>query len=117
MAARAADLLCPWGGPSLGMRFRACAVYLLANLNQTVLYTGVTNDLVRRVHEHRKGVNPKGFAAQYGADRLVYYEAYDDIGRAIEREKQIKGWSRRKKNALIAQSNPDWKDLWSTIAG
>jgi putative endonuclease len=88
---------------------------MLANLNQTVLYTGVTNDLVGRVYEHRTHRNPSSFTARYGADRLVYFEAYDDIARAIEREKQIKGWSRRKKNALIAESNPAWDDLWPRI--
>jgi putative endonuclease len=88
---------------------------MLANLNQTVVYTGVTNDLVRRVYEHRLHTNPSSFTARYRADRLVYFETYDDMARAIEREKQIKGWSRRKKNALIAESNPGWDDLWPSI--
>jgi putative endonuclease len=102
---------------SLHMRFGACAVYMLGNLNRTVLYTGVTNDLVRRVWEHREHVNPTAFTARYGVDRLVYYEAFDDIAAAIGREKQIKGWSRRKKNTLIAEANPEWEDLWPQIVG
>ena len=97
------------------MRFRACAVYMLSNLNQTVLYTGVTNDLIRRVGEHRERRDPIAFTARYRVDRLVHLEAYDDISTAIEREKRIKGWSRKKKNALIAQRNPGWEDLWPTI--
>ncbi len=100
---------------SSSMRFRACAVYLLGNLNRTVLYTGVTNDLFRRVGEHRKRKSPAAFTARYRVDRLVYLESFDDISLAIEREKQIKGWSRKKKNALIAQLNPDWEDLWPTV--
>lgn len=99
------------------MRFQACAVYMLANLNRTVLYTGVTSDLIRRVAEHREHRDPTAFTARYGVDRLVYYEAFDDIVAAIEREKQIKGWSRRKKNALVARMNPDWEDLWPRLTG
>jgi putative endonuclease len=97
------------------MRFQACAVYLLGNFNQTVLYTGVTNDLVRRVLEHRERKSPTSFTARYRVNRLVYFETFDDIGVAIEREKQIKGWSRRKKNALIARTNPRWDDLWPSL--
>ena len=97
------------------MRFRACAVYMLGNVNRTVLYTGVTNDLGRRVQEHRERKDPRAFTARYRVDQLVYLEAFHDIGIAIEREKQIKGWSRKKKNALIAKSNPDWEDLWPRL--
>ena len=97
------------------MRFRTCAVYMLGNLNQTALYTGVTSDLRRRVREHRERSDPTAFTARYRVDRLEYFETFDDIGIAIEREKQIKGWSRRKKNDLVAQGNPDWEDLWPSV--
>ena len=97
------------------MRFRACAVYILGNLNRTVLYTGVTNDLLRRVCEHRERIEPTAFTTRYHVDRLVYFEAFDDISAAIEREKQIKSWRRKKKNDLIAHKNPNWEDLWPTL--
>jgi putative endonuclease len=79
------------------------------------LYTGVTNNLERRIYEHKQKLVP-GFTTKYNITRLVYYEATDDIGAAIEREKQIKGWLRRKKIALIDAVNPEWCDLsvdWS----
>ena len=98
------------------MRFRACAVYLLTNFRRTVLYTGVTSDLIQRVSEHRERAHPGSFTARYRVDRLVYYEAFEEIEAAIRREKQIKGWSRAKKIALIARSNPDWDDLWTEVA-
>jgi len=97
------------------MRFQACAVYMLANLNRTVLYTGVTNDLVRRTAEHREQLRPDGFAERYRANRLVYFAAFEEMVAAIRREKQIKGWSRAKKNALVVRKNPDWSDLWPSI--
>ena len=72
-------------------------VYILANRNNRVLYTGVTNDLVRRMYEHKNHLDPGSFTAQYNVDRLVYYEEPPSSRAAIEREKQIKGWSRKKK--------------------
>ena len=85
-------------------------VYMLTNRHNTVLYTGVTNDLLRRVHEHRtKAV--AGFTRRYNVDKLVYYEATDDVTGAITREKQIKAGSRAKKVALINRMNPEWRDL------
>jgi len=93
---------------------RAYYVYMLANKPLTVLYTGVTNDLIRRVYEHKQKLK-KGFTQKYNVDALVYYEMFDDVGYAIEREKQIKGWTRQKKNDLIKQFNPSWKDLYHTI--
>jgi putative endonuclease len=86
-------------------------VYLLNSSSRRVLYTGVTNALVARVLEHRRAENPKSFAATYRAFRLVYYEEYGDVRVAIAREKQIKGWTRAKKNALVASTNPKWRDL------
>ena len=85
-------------------------VYILANKSKTVLYTGVTNDLDRRLVEHRSG-KTKGFTAKYKVTTLVYYEAIEDINSAIDREKQIKSGSREDKVNLINQVNPEWKDL------
>ena len=84
-------------------------VYILSNYSKT-LYVGVTNDLERRVYEHKKKLG-KGYTSKYNPHKLVYYEDIDDIGRAIEREKQIKGWKRDKKVKLIESVNPGWKDL------
>lgn len=84
-------------------------VYIMTNRAGT-LYTGVTNDLERRVSEHRLGLTP-GFTSRYKIDRLVYYEDTEDIHAAIAREKQIKGWLRRKKVELIDSMNPLWIDL------
>jgi putative endonuclease len=85
-------------------------VYILTNQYNTVLYTGVTNDLEARVREHRSPEN-RGFTARYRVHKLVYYETFDDIVEAIAREKQIKAGSRQKKIDLIVASNPWWKDL------
>ena len=74
------------------------------------LYTGVTNDLQRRIYEHKHHLN-EGFTKRYNIDRLVYYETIPDARAAIAREKQIKGWLRAKKIALIESTNPQWKDL------
>ena len=84
-------------------------VYIMTNRSKT-LYIGVTNSLVRRVREHKFGIGSI-FAAKYKLDRLVYFERFDDIRNAIEREKQVKGWLRMKKIALIVSVNPEWKDL------
>ncbi len=89
-------------------------VYILTNPGSTVLYTRVTNDLKRRVYEHRNKVVP-GFTAKYNVKKLVYYEVYDDPQYAITREKQIKSGSRKKKLNLISSFNPDWRDLWWEI--
>ena len=85
-------------------------VYMLTNKSNAVLYTGVTNDLERRVHEHRQKQAP-GFTQRYNVTKLVYYEHTPDVRAAIAREKQIKGWLRIKKNALLETINPEWKDL------
>ncbi|STO23696.1 GIY-YIG nuclease family protein [Fluoribacter gormanii] len=81
-------------------------IYLLANKHNNVLYTGVSNDLIRRVYEHQNKL-VAGFTKKYNVDRLVYYEACGSIIVAIEREKQIKGWSRQKKHDLINALNPE----------
>lgn len=88
---------------------KAFFVYIMTNRSKT-LYTGVTNSLVRRVREHKAG-RGVGFAVKYRVDRLVYFERFQDVRDAIEREKQIKGWLRRKKIALIVSGNPEWRDL------
>jgi putative endonuclease len=85
-------------------------IYILTNAYNTVFYTGVTNDLERRCFEH-KHKKIKGFTSKYNIDKLVYFETFDLIESAIAREKQIKGYSRVKKMALIEKSNKDWKDL------
>jgi putative endonuclease len=84
-------------------------VYILSSLSGT-LYIGVTSNLERRVWQHKEHVS-EGFTADYDADRLVYWEVYDIVGRAITREKQLKGWRREKKIKLIEKANPQWKDL------
>ncbi|MGD9538863.1 MAG: GIY-YIG nuclease family protein [Alphaproteobacteria bacterium] len=91
-------------------------VYILANQRNGTLYIGVTSDLVRRVHEHHEGLTD-GFSKRYGIKRLVYFETYDDIGHAIQREKNMKHWSRAWKLELIERRNPDWDDLYDTIVG
>ncbi len=83
-------------------------VYILASLSGT-LYIGITNNLEKRMVEHKEGLVP-GFTKQYGVHRLVYFESYDDVRSAIRREKQLKGWRREKKIALIEGVNPSWKD-------
>jgi putative endonuclease len=88
---------------------KTCFVYIMSNRSKT-LYTGVTNNLIRRVREHKLGTVSR-FAAKYKLDRLVYFERFEDIVNAIEREKQIKGWLRIKKIALIVSVNPAWRDL------
>ena len=84
-------------------------VYILTNRSGT-LYTGVTNDLERRLVEHRSGA-PGSFTSRYKVDRLVFFEATEDVRDAIAREKQIKGWTRKRKIELIAAMNPRWRDL------
>lgn len=82
----------------------------MSNWNNKVLYTGVTNNLERRVYEHKNKLL-KGFTAKYNINKLVYFDYTGDITSAISREKQIKGWGRQKKNELVESINPEWKDL------
>jgi putative endonuclease len=84
-------------------------IYIMTNSSRT-LYTGVTDDLVRRVYEHKNKLI-EGFTKKYNITKLVYYETTSDVHAAIEREKQIKGWLRKKKIALIEVANPGWEDL------
>ena len=90
-------------------------VYILASATNAVLYVGVTNDLVRRVYEHKGHFDPDSFTARYRVDRLVYYEVYGSIEAAISREKQIKGWNRKRKNALVSTMNQAWMDLYDGL--
>jgi putative endonuclease len=85
-------------------------VYILTNRKQGVLYTGITNDLERRIYEHKNKLI-RGFASKYNLTRLVHFEVTTDVNVAIAREKQIKGWLRKKKIELIESRNPNWKDL------
>jgi putative endonuclease len=90
-------------------------VYILASKPGGTIYVGVTNDLVRRVYEHPNGL-VEGFTRRYGVKALVYFEQYDDPTTAIQREKNIKHWSREWKIDLIVASNPNWRDLYDEIA-
>jgi putative endonuclease len=89
-------------------------VYILASGRQGTLYTGITDDLIRRVGEHKKG-KVQGFTKKYVVDQLVYYEDTNDIRTAIEREKHIKTWNREWKIKLIEEDNPEWRDLYLEI--
>jgi putative endonuclease len=89
-------------------------VYIIANPRKTVLYTGVTNDLVRRVWQHRNGHGGE-FTARYHCSELVFYEVFRDSYNAIAREKQIKAGPRRRKIELIEQLNPEWRDLYEEL--
>ena len=92
-------------------------VYILTNKYCTVLYTGVTRDLIRRVYEHKNHFDKDSFTSKYNVTRLVYFEETNDVRSAIEREKQIKSWSRKRKTDLIFEKNPHWVDLYSSLLG
>jgi putative endonuclease len=98
------------------MGARSFYVYILASRIGGTLYIGVTNDLIRRVGEHRLKL-VDGFAKKYGIARLVYFEEFDDIENAIKREKRLKKWNRAWKIRLIEEQNPNWDDLYPGIAG
>jgi putative endonuclease len=97
------------------MSERQYCVYIMTNAHHTVLYTGVTNNLQRRVLEHREGKS--GFTKKYNVHKLVFFECGDNVETAIAREKQIKGGSRKKKLDLINSINPQWKDLFEEYFG
>ncbi len=89
-------------------------VYILASKREGVLYIGVTNNLARRIHEHKEGLI-EGFTKKYIVDRLVYLEAFQYIDQAIAREKALKRWKREWKIELIETANPEWKDFYETL--
>lgn len=89
-------------------------IYIVSNKYNNVLYIGVTNDIVRRVYEHKNKL-VDGFTSKYNVDKLVYYENTPDVNVAIAREKQLKNWRREKKDELINRLNPRWKDLYEEI--
>lgn len=93
------------------MRQEYYYVYILTNQNHTTLYTGVTNDILRRIDEHKQGIK-KSFSHRYNLDILIYYEIFPDIRSAINREKQIKAGPRKRKLQLIDELNPEWEDLF-----
>ncbi len=90
-------------------------IYILSNSNNTVLYTGVTNNLPRRIFEHKNHLDKSSFTSRYNVDKLVYYETAENPESAIAREKQIKGWNRKRKEKLIIARNPNWDDLYESI--
>jgi len=85
-------------------------IYIISNWNNKVIYVGMTNDLERRIYEHKNKIF-EGFSKKYNLNKLVYYEYTNDVNAAIQREKQIKKWRREKKNSLVESRNPEWKDL------
>jgi putative endonuclease len=90
-------------------------IYIMTNKYHSVLYIGVTNNLQRRIKEHKEKINPKSFTARYNIEKLVYYESFQDIGEAIFREKQLKAGSRQKKIDLIVSINKEWTDLYNSL--
>ena len=87
-------------------------VYILTNKNKNVLYVGVTRDIIRRVYEHKRHLDPNSFTAKYNVTQLVYFEETPDVRAAIAREKQLKSWSRMKKFFLVKEKNPAMEDLY-----
>jgi putative endonuclease len=102
------------GNLGLALMEKQYFVYIVTNKANSVLYTGVTSDLKKRVYEHRNKLMD-GFTNKYNITKLVYYELYTEPAQAIAREKQIKGGSRQKKLELIKQKNPGWRDLYDEI--
>jgi putative endonuclease len=89
-------------------------VYILTNQTVSVLYIGVTSDIIKRIYEHKEKL-VEGFSKKYSLDKLVYYECFDDIQNAIAREKQLKGGNRKKKLDIVNSMNPKWDDLYDKI--
>ena len=92
-------------------------VYILANQTNTTIYTGVTSDLPKRIYEHKHHLDPNSFTTKYNVTKLVYYEPVDSALSAIEREKQIKGWNRKRKNKLVSGMKPEWRELYDDVLG
>ena len=96
------------------MSDRSYYTYILMNKNNTVNYTGITNDLARRIFEHKNDL-VEGFTRRYRVHKLVYYEEYDDVNTALNREKEIKGWTKKRKFQLVFEKNPEFLDLYEDI--
>ena len=94
---------------------RGGSIYFMTNKNRTTLYLGVTTNLIKRVSEHRTHYYKGSFTDKYNLELIVFYEFHSTIEEAISREKQVKKWSRAKKDKLINELNPDWIDLWGEI--
>ena len=92
------------------MHMKNMYIYILTNDNKNVMYVGVTSDLIRRMYEHKNHLDEGSFTARYNVTRLVYYEYTNNPEAAIEREKQIKGWNRARKNKLVESKNPNWDE-------
>ncbi|GHS94579.1 excinuclease ABC subunit C [Bacteroidia bacterium] len=91
-------------------------IYFMTNKNRTTIYIGVTNDLQRRIIEHRDHINKDSFSYKYNLEYCIYYEYHPSIHQAIDRETQLKKWSRKKKEMLVNRINPQWEDLWNRIS-
>ena len=98
---------------ALNMERGGC-IYIMTNKYRTTLYIGVTSDLQIRILQHVNHDNPKSFTTKYRLNVCVYYEKFQSIEEAINREKELKGWKRSRKNALISETNPTWQDLWES---
>ena len=96
------------------MRNKTYYTYIVTNKKRGIPYTGMTNDLIARVYQHKHKL-VKGFTSRYNLDKLVWYEVFDHVVDAIAREKEIKGWSRKKKIALIEKMNMNWDDLYDQL--
>ena len=92
-------------------------VYILTNAHKNLIYVGVTNDLIRRVYEHKHHLDADSYTAKYNIDQLVYFETTSDVYSAISREKQLKGWNRARKNKLVEMKNPGWADIYESLLG
>ena len=88
---------------------------MITNKNNTVIYTGVTSALRARIWEHKSKFYPKSFTSKYNCEKIIWYQCFPRIEEAIEKEKQLKGGSRKKKENLINEKNPEWRDLWEEI--
>nr|WP_067061050.1 GIY-YIG nuclease family protein [Mucilaginibacter sp. L294] len=95
---------------------RGGCVYIITNKEHSVLYTGVTSDIIGRIHDHKNKIYPNSFSAKYNCNKLVYYYFYSHIEEAISAEKQIKSGSRQSKIGLINALNPEWNDLYDDLA-
>ncbi|WPP52636.1 GIY-YIG nuclease family protein [Catalinimonas niigatensis] len=96
---------------------RGGCIYIMSNTHNTTLYIGVMADLLSRIQQHKQRTDPKSFTARYQLHKLVYYETFSRIEEAINKEKQLKQYSRKKKEKLITAMNPNWIDLWEEIKG